>query len=56
MIWTTFWFKHQQNIWVERMKKAYKLQSKGHWCYASKCVNVWGKFVKEAEREFELAL
>jgi hypothetical protein len=56
MIWTTLWFKHQQNIWVERMKKACRWQSEGHQCYAAKRVYVWGKFIKEAEKEFELAV
>jgi hypothetical protein len=54
MRWTTLWFKHQEHIWIERVKKSIQLQSTGHGCYASKQVYIWGQFIKEAEQAFKL--
>ena len=50
MFWTTLWFKHQENEWERRFKKAIV---PGHCAYAAKQQNLWERFRKKAEETFQ---
>jgi hypothetical protein len=50
MVWTTLWFKHQEQKW-ERWYKTYP--KPGLKAYAAKQKDVWEMFRKKAEESFE---
>lgn len=49
MVWTTLWFKHQEQVW-ERRYKTYPIP--GLKAYAAKQKDVWERFRKNAEERF----
>jgi hypothetical protein len=50
MVWTTLWFKHQEEEW-ERRYKTYP--EPGLRAYAAKQKDIWKRFRENAEEKFE---
>ena len=50
MHWTVAWFKNQGNIWEQRAETSDRKGQRGHASYAWKQVEMWEKFMKEAEK------